>query len=152
MADLELCFYSKCLRPSCGRLTLKTQAGYTSTDSRNKRRLAAGYDSYAGKWSCKGNNGICWIKMRRGDGWRLMRQVIVHYPTAHPRLTWLYMTSTAFNNIPNITLAASVCNMPNCIFKLVFPAYSYSLYSFHLWHIMFLWNHSVCSSVLISQM
>lgn len=45
-----------------------------------------------------------------------------------------------------------VRNMPNCFFKVVLPAYSHSLYSFHLWPRMFLQNHSVCSSVLISQM
>ena len=35
-----------------------------------------------------------------------MRRVIVHYPAAHPRLTWLCVTSTAINNIPTITLVA----------------------------------------------
>lgn len=46
------------------------------------------------------------LKKGRGEGQRLMRRVIVHYPTAHPRLTWLCVTSTAINNIPTITLVA----------------------------------------------
>ena len=64
-----------------------------------------------------------------------MRRVIVHYPTAHPRLTWLCVTSTAINNIPTITLAALRMQYAKLLFffLVVFPAHSYSLYSFHLW-------------------
>lgn len=126
MADLELCFYSKCLEPSSGRLTLETQALIAGIKDR------AGF-LYGQMDLLGGNNGIYWIKMRRGEGRRLMRQAIVHYPTALPRLTWLCVTSTAINNIPTITLVALRTQYAKLLFQsCLSPAYSYSLYSFHL--------------------
>lgn len=65
MADLELCFYSKCLKPS-GRLTLETHASYSSPDNRNKRRLAAGRIPAQANGPAMDNNGICWIKGEEG--------------------------------------------------------------------------------------
>lgn len=130
MADLERCFYSKCLEPSSGRLTLETQALIPGIKDR------AGF--LYGQMDLRGgNNGIYRIKMRRGEGRRLMRQAIVHYPTALPRLTWLCVTSTAINNILTITLVAPAYAICQIAFSKVIPfspppAYSYSLYSFHL--------------------
>lgn len=90
--------------------------------------------------------------MRRGEGWRLMRRVIVHYPTAHPRLTWLCVTSTAINNIPTITLVALRMQYAKLLFQSCFPCLQLFIIFISFVARMVLWNHSVCSSVLISQM
>lgn len=103
-----------------------------STDSRNKGGWQQGRIPIQANGPARGNNGIYWIKMRGGVGRRLMRWVTVHYSAAHPRLTWLCVTSTAINNIPTITLVAQRMQYAKWFFKVVLPAYSYSLYSFHL--------------------
>lgn len=123
MADLRPCFYSKCLRPRGGRLTLETQAGYTSTDSRNKKEVGSRVGFLHRQMDLRGgwNNGICWIKMRRGEGRRLMRRVIVHYPCAHPRLTRLCVTSDAIDDIPTITLVARRMQYAKLLFRSCFP-------------------------------
>jgi len=49
-----------------------------------------------------------------------MRWVIVHYPTAYPRLTRLCVTSPAINNISNITLEAQSVQYAKLLFQSCF--------------------------------
>ena len=79
-------------------------------------------------------------------------RVIVHYPTAHPGLTWFYVTSAAIHKIPTITLVAWRMQYAKLLFQSCFPCIQLFIIfiSFVAW--MLLWNHSVCSTVLISQM
>lgn len=81
-----------------------------------------------------------------------MRRVIVHYPSAHPRLTRLCVTSTAINDIPTITLVARRMQYAKLLFQSCFPCTQLFITFISFVAQRFLWNHSVCSSVLISQM
>ena len=49
-----------------------------------------------------------------------MRRVIVHYPAAHPGLTWLCVTSTAIHNIATITLEALCTQYAKLLFQSCF--------------------------------
>lgn len=81
-----------------------------------------------------------------------MRWVIVHYPAAHPRLTWLCVTFTAINNIPTITLVARRMQYAKLLFQSCFPCIQLFIIFISFVAPILLWNHSVCSSALISQM
>lgn len=84
-----------------------------------------------------------------------MRWVIVHYSAAHPCFTWLCVTSVAICNITTITLVPVRMQYAKLLFF-----YSRVLFCCTLLFVTFisfvaeklLWNHSVCSPVLISQM
>lgn len=71
-------FLSRVLRPSGGRLTLVTSARYTSAGITKKKKDDRNSPAQTNGQATT-NNGIFWIKMRKG-GQRLMRRVIVHYP------------------------------------------------------------------------
>lgn len=77
-----------------------------------------------------------------------MRRVFVHYPTAHPRLTWLCVT----HNIPTITLVAWRMQYAKLLFQSCFPCTQLFIIFISFVVRMLLQNNSVCSSVLISQM
>lgn len=62
-----------------------------------------------------------------------MRRVIVHYPSAHPRLTWLSVTSTAINNIPTITLVAHRMQYAKLLLQSCFPHIWLFIICIHLW-------------------
>lgn len=80
-----------------------------------------------------------------------MRRVFVHYPTVHPRLTWLCVTVTAINNIPIITLVALCMQYAKLLFQSCFSC-TQPFISF-VSCVMFFCGISVSAlSALISQM